>query len=197
MYKPSQKYQKKKIQIRLERERIRENPDQIEEKESRDLDQIGERAHLTLVPALFTPFLCFMLLWVSFELSRLVRIDRLHRVFPLADMARHRFTASQISRCRPVEEEEESLADDGEEEELQRTCRKASTSFVEQFLCSDSDLHLIVLSFGSDYESRVSVFLRIVRFNSSSSMLKSGFEIVDSIEENNFTIYLGFFLSLI
>ena len=64
-------------------------------------------------------------------------------------------------------------------------------------LCSDSDLHLIVSGFGFDSRSRVSIFLRFVHFNSSSSMLKSGFEIVDSIEENNFTIYLGFFLSLI
>ena len=64
-------------------------------------------------------------------------------------------------------------------------------------LCYDSDLHLIVSSFGSDSGSRVSIFLHFVCFNSSSSMLKSGFEIVDSIEQNNFTIYLRFFLSLI
>ena len=38
-----------------------------------------------------------------------------------ADMARTRFVASWISRCRLTEEEEESLVDDGEEEELQRT----------------------------------------------------------------------------
>ena len=62
-------------------------------------------------------------------------------------------------------------------------------------LCSDSDLHLIVSGFGSDFESHFSVFLRFIRFNSSSSMLKSRFEIVDSIEEKNFTIYLRFSLS--
>ena len=64
-------------------------------------------------------------------------------------------------------------------------------------LCSNLDLHLIISGFGYDCRSRVSIFLRFIRFNSSSSMLKSGFEIIDSIEENNFTIYLGFFLSLI
>ena len=52
------------------------------------------------------------------------------------------------------------------------------------------------LGFVSDLGSRVSIFLRFVHFN-SSSMLKFGFEIEDSIEENNFTIYLRFFLSLI
>ena len=64
-------------------------------------------------------------------------------------------------------------------------------------LCFDLDLHLIISGFGYDFGSRVSIFLCFIRFNSFSSMLKFGFEIVDSIEENNFTIYLGFFLSLI
>ena len=46
------------------------------------------------------------------------------------DTARTWFAASRISRCRPIGEEEESLADDGEEEELWRTWRRASTCFA-------------------------------------------------------------------
>ena len=48
-----------------------------------------------------------------------------------ANMAKTRFIASRILQCHPTEEEEESLANDGEEEELRRTWRRASTSFVE------------------------------------------------------------------
>ena len=40
------------------------------------------------------------------------------------------FATSRISQCHPTEEEEESLADDGEDEELRRTWRRASTSFA-------------------------------------------------------------------
>ena len=47
-----------------------------------------------------------------------------------ANMARTRFVASRILRCRPTEEEEESLANDGEEEELRRTWQRALTSFA-------------------------------------------------------------------
>ena len=47
-----------------------------------------------------------------------------------ANTARTRFAASWISRCRPTEEKEESLADDGEEEELRRTWQRASMSFA-------------------------------------------------------------------
>ena len=59
-----------------------------------------------------------------------------------------------------------------------------ATNLAESFneLCSNLDLHLIISGFGYDCGSRVSIFLRFVRFNSSSSMLKSRFEIVDSIE---------------
>ena len=45
------------------------------------------------------------------------------------DTARTPFATSWISRCRPTEEEE-SLADDGEEEELRRTWQRALTSFA-------------------------------------------------------------------
>ena len=47
-----------------------------------------------------------------------------------ADMARTRFVASWISQCRLTKEEEESLVNDGKEEELQRTWWRASTSFA-------------------------------------------------------------------
>ncbi|KAF3949495.1 hypothetical protein CMV_024638 [Castanea mollissima] len=52
------------------------------------------------------------------------------------------------------------------------TARRRNCGGLGGELCSDLDLHLIVLGFGSDSGSRV---LRFVRFNSSSSMLKYGY----------------------
>ena len=46
-----------------------------------------------------------------------------------ADMARTRYAASRILQCHPTEEEE-SLADDGKEEEMRWTWQRALTSFA-------------------------------------------------------------------